>query len=391
MTSNGDSFTFLHSEKDWQNLKADEAIFPLVTMDMPVVWKPVVTMAGGVDETYTCKLMFAYDSNLDDNPDQQYSTLKLAHSALNNFIQLVEQDSANFDTSKNDWSEAYQAISYPLFDRNIDAVIITLKCVPRIRPNVCIPSYSLPVGDCDPATVESSGGLFSQIIASGETFVLPDNNYTITDTSGNVLASGTAEAQTDLSISVTAPCTGIAGYKGSSPYYTLPSNNVFGHAFRLCGITGGYTDGVGYFDVNGAATTRALAFPDGIICDLYRVTCNGDFIMYQDQFTLTGNVDFATASAFCASFTLGGFSGWQMMDRDHFDGLVLYDDINNILSYKPFENSTPVNLWTGTELFFGGTYDRVWIITQYQGDSFVLKTQASARAFPVRITNISEL
>jgi hypothetical protein len=45
---------------------------------------------------------------------------------------------------------------------------------------------------------------------------------------------------------------------------------ITGHIYRFTGITFGYKIGANYFDVNGVATTEALAFPDGLVIDWYQ-------------------------------------------------------------------------------------------------------------------------
>ena len=192
----------------------------------------------------------------------------------------------------------------------------------------------------------------------------------------------------------TTGCTGIGEYNEASPYYLMPSGteNVWGHGFRLCGVTGGYTNGIEYFDVNGVATTKDDAFPNGLICDLKYVTCNGDFIMYQDGMTLTDNITYSDAESFINSFSLGGFSNWQMISRKEHDQIALYDDVSYIFNYPPFENNgTSNSFWTRNALFFAGDYTRKWRLTQYQGVDFAFDSVAAARALPTRVTNISEL
>jgi hypothetical protein len=193
-----------------------------------------------------------------------------------------------------------------------------------------------------------------------------------------------------IEVDMTFPCSGIGGYKGSQPYYTLPSNNACGHAFRFCGRTGGYYSGSGYFDKNGVATTKALAFPLGIIYDTYGVTCDGNLLVFQDQFLLTGLVTLAGAVAFCESFSLGGYSDWIQMNRDHYDQ-IRNNDTQYVLDQPPFSNPYfAVELWLNTTFPIGGTDTRAWKLSVYGGEDFAYKTVEAGRAFPVRIGNIDE-
>lgn len=190
----------------------------------------------------------------------------------------------------------------------------------------------------------------------------------------------------------TGGCTGIGEYNEATSHYLMPTGalNVWGHGFRLCGMTGGYTDGVGYFDVNGTATTKALAFPNGIICDLKYVTCSGDFVMYQNNMSVTGNVIYSAAVAACDAYNLGGFTGWQLISRKEFNQIAVFDDVSYVFNYPPFDNSAQYAYWTRDALFFAGDYTRRWRIDQYQSITFSFETQSAGRAMPTRIGNISE-
>ena len=366
MTSNGDTFSFLHSNKDWQNLETDEEILPAVHLDAPAKGKPVPVMGGAVEDRQICSVMFMYDSNLDDNPDQQYSTLKLCHSAMHNFIQLVLQDSDNFDTTKTVWGEYAQIEAYPLFDRCVDVIILSFTCVPRNRPNVCIPSYSIPIGDCDPATVENLSGAFSQLIASGDTFTLQSNDYSFANSEGTMIINGSAEAQTDIvgvlpdidftdstgittqepsgknlictpsppkgasampfkTGQITSYATGDDGdVQRGRPRKTLPilegvqQLNYFGSKWAWTGLTGGYYDydTSQFKDVNGTVTTRDLAFPNHVIVDFRTESGNGDLMMFSlsSSWIGVGSLDFTTAQIYADALTVASFNDWFVLN-----------------------------------------------------------------------------
>lgn len=377
MTSNGDSFTFLHSEKDWQNLQSDEQLFPAVFLDMPVKVTPTILNGGGYQERYVCVLTFLYKSNLDDNPDQQYTTLKLCNSAMRNFILLVEDDPDNFEVDKNVFGEAFQMLN--MFDRNMDGIVLQFTCVPRDRPDVCIPSFGLPIGDCDPATVKSTGVGFSQLIESGGTLILPNINFSITNSDDTVLASGTQEAQSDVieelpdvthtdsdgssvlypsgkafacspsnagkyaklkqTGQTTSYITGDDITRGRAvSYFVLNYVNEFGHSFRLCGQTGGYTDGVGYFDVNGAATSKALAFPNDIIIDFSSRTESDILTYYMGDASTYRGYDVAVPVHLASTF--GGLTGWNLANDIEYRNIMSVDSMDNFthwLGHKPFE------------------------------------------------------
>lgn len=163
----------------------------------------------------------------------------------------------------------------------------------------------------------------------------------------------------------------------------------FGHNWRFCGLTGGYTDGTGYFDVNGAATTKVLAFPEGVVLDLGRVDALGNFLAWQINPILFANSSKATAVTNCEGFSTDTFTtGWKMPTIIELFTLW-YQPNTDALQQRPFESVT-ANLWIWSET-----------PTAAGGSSHILRSMtiqtipdmltSSARAFPVRLTNISEI
>lgn len=176
-------------------------------------------------------------------------------------------------------------------------------------------------------------------------------------------------------------------------FYTLAgtgSDWFFGHTRRFTGITGGYHDGTNYVDVNGTTTTKALAFPETIVLDwsLYDPV-SGNLVGWQyDPFLFT-NTDRATAITNATGFTTTSFAtGWRLMGIKFLaelpnDGVIPY------LNYPPFEDFLGVALWSSTTPNSDASKGR--ILRQDTLINTANIVDASARAFPGRIFNISEL
>lgn len=409
MTSNGDTFSFLHSEKDWQNLDTDEAVLPSVHLDMPVKVQPKVVTGGAIEQRYICVLTFLYESNLDDDPDQQYETLKLAESAMNQFILLVEDDSINFDTSKNVFGEAYQVIAYPVFDRCVDGIILPFTCVPRNRPNACIPSYSLPIDNCDPATVQSSGTTFSQLIPSGDTFTLQDVSYSFTNTETTVIASGTAEAQSD--IIETLPDVTHTDSNGSSVSYPngkgfVCTPLIFSQTGLLLtsGQTGDsqgrdgdfFTIGAVIKDISGndflnnntdrfCDTSGGTSYSDDIVIDRSTFDVStGRVLGYQRTIVQSSN-DQASAITSAESTSLGTFtSGWKLISKKEFENIQDLSTVSaGLINYTPF-----VIPASGVKFFFtrneyAQNTTNFWIFRESGSDGQALKTTTNTSCFIV--------
>ena len=95
MTSNNETYTFLHSETQFQNLMADEQLLPAVYLDMPMKYTPKIMSTGAFQRTYICVALFLFKSELDDNDVQQEETFIKAENAQREFQISLENDVDN--------------------------------------------------------------------------------------------------------------------------------------------------------------------------------------------------------------------------------------------------------------------------------------------------------
>lgn len=182
---------------------------------------------------------------------------------------------------------------------------------------------------------------------------------------------------------------GTGGYGADFFRIGNDKKNHFGHNFRFCGITGGYTDGTDFFDVNGVSTTKVLAFPETLVCDMSTVDCDGNFLMFQYSIDLAPLQTQSDSVITCESFTTPSFdSGFIMPTIKHLSQLVI-ESQNGYLEYQPFEALTLSNFWSSTPLQVSPSL--YWAIITFQRTSFITGTTPAGLSFPVRITNTSEL
>ena len=120
MVSNSESYTFLHSETQFQNLMADEQILPAVYLDMPMKYTPKIAITGAFQETYICVALFLFKSELDDNDTQQESTFIKAKTAQREFQIALENDVDNVRELKVE--TCVQVLN--LFDTNMSGVMM---------------------------------------------------------------------------------------------------------------------------------------------------------------------------------------------------------------------------------------------------------------------------
>ena len=95
MISNNETYTFLHSETQFQNLMADEQLLPAVYLDMPMKYTPKIMSTGAFQRTYICVALFLFKSELDDNDVQQEETFVKAENAQREFQISLENDVDN--------------------------------------------------------------------------------------------------------------------------------------------------------------------------------------------------------------------------------------------------------------------------------------------------------
>lgn len=233
----------------------------------------------------------------------------------------------------------------------------------EIRYNIdCIPTLA-PI--CVPATYKNSNGSFIQSIDSGSTFVSPNiivtidgtpqppsvTNVNLSFTTAPVIPVTTALLTTGQENSFLTGDDGDRFLNGDYAsenladvidFYTLVSDNEWGHKKRLTGKTGGYMDEVSgnFFDVNDVATTKALAFPDNIL---------RDYAWRRQWYLLRSG---ARSWANCITLTLtesrGGETGWFCPNKAEYESLTSNNaNTPSYIDSRLFNWSTQ-NMWSST-------------------------------------------
>jgi len=192
MTANGDVFSFLHAERDWQNLEADEDVFPGVYLDMPVKFTPVMLPSGHIDNTFNCTALFLYKSELDQTPGQKYSTLAKAMNARRQFQILLSNDTDNVKSLTV--GECFQVQN--LFDANLDGVVMPFTVVVHNVDAVC--ENSTPsIGSIYSIKDADGEVLYSGTLSNGENLDQTIQNSFVTNSNASyneyVLAEGILE------------------------------------------------------------------------------------------------------------------------------------------------------------------------------------------------------
>lgn len=344
-------------------LSCEDATYEITDTDDNVLYSGSIVSGGNLDQVIQ-------DSTV-TNSDATYSASILAEGSLVlPDITVIDSDgsSSSFPSAKN------------------------VTCTPS-------PNTSLEVNGTPEGSVVAGSTVDIQLSDSGGT-VTPTsvtqvgNDLQIVLPVAVVNSYSSLTNQTGQETIYEADDDGQSQYGKTVDFYTLSgigSDWFFGHTRRFTGITGGYHDGTNYVDVNGNVTTKALAFPETIVLDWTQYDrLTGNVIGCQYNPTFSGNVTWLSAKASCFGFTTASFTtGWRWgnineIEQFHNEG------INPGFAYPPFEDITVgVSLWSSTTPLSDTTRARI-----IRNDTKVnngLKSAASARAFPLRTFNISEL
>lgn len=133
ITVNGDSFTFLHADKGWQNLISDESIFPVVYLDDPIAWKYSFTMGSVLEREYDLKILIGYKTELDFNPEEHQTEVEKAVNCCQQLINSLRQNKdikIIKDVAGIEFTNA--------FDVNLSGVILYIKLHHRNSNPICV-------------------------------------------------------------------------------------------------------------------------------------------------------------------------------------------------------------------------------------------------------------
>lgn len=123
MTSNSDSFTFVHGFKEFQSVLADDIQLPVVFLDMPIKYTPIVNNSGVFNRRYNLVALFLYRSDIDDSKEEQYIDYTKAEVAQKELHLKLFNDPEVFELSIV--GECYQVAH--LFDTPLSGVVMPFQ------------------------------------------------------------------------------------------------------------------------------------------------------------------------------------------------------------------------------------------------------------------------
>ena len=278
------------------------------------------------------------------------------------------------------------------------------------------PSQFCPVGTVTLngvtfGTVASGGTLDVPVVNSASTQIGTVNagtNVTIGDATvllngsayGSVVAEGTIDViAATASVGATLLQTGqtISYATGDDPsrgrltdFFTLASNNPFGHTFRFTGYLGGYSNdplniaSPDYRLVNGTASNLAGAFPEDVVIDWS--TYDGTTVLGYYRPMILGTDVWLNALAACAAYSTVSYpSGWKLINKREIQNIENSDLVGALL-YAPFSLASNPNIQTATT--YGGITAQVHLWFNSGSMSTVPKTTARGYS-PIRYFTVT--
>lgn len=138
MNANGDSFQSIFGSADWQNLDADEAVFPIIGYDLPKV-KYTLPKSGFIGETYPLTVYVAYKSELEWTGAQHEVVIEKANVACREFISRLQGYKDGNGNRLIDSIEFVDADRVKcVFNVCTSGIMLQLKITPTVNQSVCI-------------------------------------------------------------------------------------------------------------------------------------------------------------------------------------------------------------------------------------------------------------
>lgn len=159
-----------------------------------------------------------------------------------------------------------------------------------------------------------------------------------------------------------------------SDFYTLVSANEWSHFKRFTGDTGGYMDEAtgNFFDKDGNATTKALAFPNDIMRDY--CTRRRWFLNRSGTRIWDDAIDLAQTDV------RGGESGWRLPNRAEYDTLSSANGLTATYIDSRLHNWSAFNMWSSTT-DKTNTAQAFRLSTATDNWTVAIKTQANGGAY----------
>lgn len=125
--------TFLHGEKSYQNLIADEITNTMVFLDEPITSEDTLTQGGYIEEGYPLSMLFVKKTELDFTPAQHRVIIDEMRELSKRFILRLQAN-----TNIRFVLKCTRTDITNIFDVNLSGVILRVTVVPKNSDGACV-------------------------------------------------------------------------------------------------------------------------------------------------------------------------------------------------------------------------------------------------------------
>lgn len=139
--TDGNTFSSYYGETGWENLIADNATYPMVSIDFIRSVNLELPKSGYIGEWYPVTAFFGYKSELDWTTLQHEEVIAKSTTAARNFISQLQNYS---DSNRNKlidvikFVSANRVILRPSDDVGTSGILLQLNVNPVINLSVCV-------------------------------------------------------------------------------------------------------------------------------------------------------------------------------------------------------------------------------------------------------------
>lgn len=111
--------SFYYGIKGWQNLEADDGVFPAIYLDEPIKSYDDIKQSGYIEESYPLKLLFIDKSELDWSPRQHQVIITAMRALRREFLNKLQQSDTIRHVADSQTTDVMN-----LFDVNVSGVLL---------------------------------------------------------------------------------------------------------------------------------------------------------------------------------------------------------------------------------------------------------------------------
>jgi hypothetical protein len=132
--ANGSTYpTFIHGEKSWQNLAADEVENVIVFLDEPITSNDLLTQGGYIEEEFPLSMLFVNKTEMEYTPAQHRVIIDSMRELSKRFLLRLQ---ANSGVRFVKTSIRIDVVN--IFDVNLSGVILKVVVVPFNQDGACV-------------------------------------------------------------------------------------------------------------------------------------------------------------------------------------------------------------------------------------------------------------